>query len=377
MRVLMTRSSAGGYGGAELSAHDNAYCFNKLGHEVIFLSSLKRLRKKVEAAGIETHWVLWPNKHEGPIRILRYLWTTPIFWLQCLYYVFRFKPDVINAHSREDWIAFTLTKWIHRKPVIWRDPADLRHFLEHKSRNILGVYNRQLLLRALKKVDHLYTLNDEEKKLILKRAEGNLDSKRISVIESSVLYDFYDLKAKPPVKTDNLVIGTTSLLREQKGIQYLISAYRDLKKDYPNIELWIVGDGPFMKPLKKLAENLSDVKFWGFQSDISPFLARFDIYVQPAEFEGWGRNVKEAMYFTKPIVGSNVGGIARQITDEENGLLFKPKDEKQLSDQIRLLIDSSELAKSLAEAGREKALADGDYLDVVKDKVLPIYERVV
>ena len=377
MRILVTRNSAGGYGGAELSAHDNAYCFEKLGHEVVFVSNLPRLRDKVAESGIKPHRILWPNKHSGIARILYYLLVSPLFWLQCLYYVFRYRPDAINAHSREDWIAFTLTKWLHRKPVIWRDPADLRHYLEVKRRNPFGMYNRWLLMRALRKVDHIYTLNDEEKSVILKRANGNLDKDKITVIPSSVLYDFYDRNAKPPAQSDKLIIGTTSLLREHKGVQYLVAAFKKLEKKHDNIELWIVGDGPYMKPLQRLSTGSKNIRFWGFQSDISPYLARFDIYVQPAVYEGWGRNVKEAMYFAKPVLGSNVGGIARQIEDEKTGLLFEPEHTEELLQKLERLVSDPMLRKTLGTQGQKKAEADGDYLDIVRDHVLPIYERIV
>src|SRR5690606_23904333 len=96
-----------------------------------------------------------------------------------------------------------------------------------------------------------------------------------------------------------------------------------------------------------------------------------------AEFEGWGRNVKEAMYFSLPVVGSDVGGIADQIDDGKTGLLFEPKNVNQLEKQLDKLIKDSKLRTKLGKAAHNKAVADGDYVDLVKNQILPIFKSAL
>jgi len=102
-------------------------------------------------------------------------------------------------------------------------------------------------------------------------------------------------------------------------------------------------------------------------------MTRIDISVQPSEFEGWGRNIKEAMYFGKPVVGSNIGGIALQINDGFNGLLFDAKNVSGLVMQLEKLINNPPLRKKLGNAAKQKALKDGDYKSLAKNKILPLF----
>jgi len=44
----------------------------------------------------------------------------------------------------------------------------------------------------------------------------------------------------------------------------------------------------------------------------------------------------------KPPIGTKVGGIPAQIKDGWNGFLVEPRNEKQLAEKIRYLIDNPE-----------------------------------
>jgi glycosyltransferase involved in cell wall biosynthesis len=54
----------------------------------------------------------------------------------------------------------------------------------------------------------------------------------------------------------------------------------------------------------------------------------------------------------KPIIVSRVGGIARLIEHEENGLLVDPGDSQQIRAALERLIESPELCRRLGAAAR-------------------------
>ena len=71
------------------------------------------------------------------------------------------------------------------------------------------------------------------------------------------------------------------------------------------------------RELKSLAEGLGlkeKIKFLGkvSQEDLMKAYDACDMLVQPSINEGFGLVISEAMCFGKPVVGSNVGGIAEQ-----------------------------------------------------------------
>jgi len=109
--------------------------------------------------------------------------------------------------------------------------------------------------------------------------------------------------------------------------------------------------------------------------DVSEVFNKIDIFVQPAEFEGWGRNIKEAKYFEKAIIASSVGGIKKQITHNQNGLLFNAGDEDALYKNLLTLIDNPEKRTYLSKNARKSALNEGDWIYTVEKEIIPLFEK--
>lgn len=377
MKILVARTSDGTLGGAERAAYDHTRAFARLGHEVVYVSNNRQLLAAARKNSIKAYWSWLPPRSFG---FLTKLVLAPLAWLQYALLALFIRPDVINPQGREEHIGFTLSAWLHRRAVVWKDAGDLVHLIKPDRGNALARLNQWILITAIGRADAIYTLNEDERQSVLAslgRLGNKLDPDRISVIPSNIMFDDYDLKARPPKTTDKLVIGTIIRLDKHKGVQYLLAAANKLAYTVNDLEFWVVGGGPYRAELEKIAKPNVDVTFWGHQDDISPYLNRIDIFVQPAEIEGWGRNVKEAMYFGKPVIGSNTGGIAVQIDDGKTGLLFEPKDSSELSKQILRLVKDNRLRQKLGEAGRAKALAEGDYVTLIKLKIMPLFEEVL
>jgi trehalose synthase len=82
---------------------------------------------------------------------------------------------------------------------------------------------------------------------------------------------------------------------------------------------------------------------------------RCDIVVQKSLVEGFGLTVSEAMWKSKPVVGSAVGGIKDQIVDGETGILVEdPADLESFGAALRRLLDDPALARSMGEASRAR-----------------------
>ena len=80
-------------------------------------------------------------------------------------------------------------------------------------------------------------------------------------------------------------------------------------------------------------------------------LKESSILVVPSRMESIPQVIKEAFYLKVPIIASNVGGIPELITNEENGILIPPDDEKKLIDSINRLFTEKEFANNIAEMG--------------------------
>jgi trehalose synthase len=82
---------------------------------------------------------------------------------------------------------------------------------------------------------------------------------------------------------------------------------------------------------------------------------RCDIIVQKSLVEGFGLTVSEAMWKSKPVVGSAVGGIKDQIVDGETGILVDdPTDLESFGEALRTLLDDPELVRRMGDASHKR-----------------------
>jgi trehalose synthase len=81
------------------------------------------------------------------------------------------------------------------------------------------------------------------------------------------------------------------------------------------------------------------------------------IVVQKSLAEGFGLTVAEAMWKSRPVIGTAVGGIVDQIVPGQTGLLVDdPHDLDAFAECVRMLIDDAPRATEMGERGRARAI---------------------
>jgi glycosyltransferase involved in cell wall biosynthesis len=92
----------------------------------------------------------------------------------------------------------------------------------------------------------------------------------------------------------------------------LLQALALTRARHPDVQLWIVGDGPLQAHLRTLTDALElngSVTFFGEQTDVSPFLLAADLFVNSSVTEGLPVSLLEAMSVGLPAVVTDVGGM--------------------------------------------------------------------
>lgn len=83
------------------------------------------------------------------------------------------------------------------------------------------------------------------------------------------------------------------------------------------------------------------------------------VVVQKSLVEGFGLTVTEAMWKSRPVLASAVGGIQDQILDGKDGLLVPdPRDLPGFAQKLLLLLGDPSLAAALGDHGRERVRDD-------------------
>jgi len=152
---------------------------------------------------------------------------------------------------------------------------------------------------------------------------------------------------------DKFIIGYIGRISEEKEIENLLIALRDLKNEIKNLFCLIVGDdfkngGEKIKLIKKIKElNLEEyVKFFEWQKNPENYYISLDLFVHPREktFEPLGRNVIEAMGYGTPICVSEK--FSWLIEDKKNGFIF---NKNSLSKKILEIYKEKEYLKIISE----------------------------
>ena len=152
------------------------------------------------------------------------------------------------------------------------------------------------------------------------------------------------------------VVGSVGRLVEVKRYDLLLRAFAAVQKKHSDACLLLVGDGVERQNLERLAAELrlqDKVIFAGYQSQPERFFSAMDVFAMSSRHEGLPLALLEAWAAGLPVVAPAVGGIAKTVTDGQNGLLFPKEDEAALAAGLERLLTDREGAGRLAAAGQE------------------------
>lgn len=152
------------------------------------------------------------------------------------------------------------------------------------------------------------------------------------------------------------VLITVGRLVPLKGQHQLIRAVAKLVEQFPELRLYIVGDGELAKALTQLAENKrvsGHIEFTGAVENVTDYLARSDVYVSGSLSEGMPVSVLEAMACRLPVVASDIPGNLSVVTSGETGILYELENIDDLVEKIVKVATNPELANGLAQRARK------------------------
>lgn len=184
-----------------------------------------------------------------------------------------------------------------------------------------------------------------------------------------------DVRAELGVGADTPLILSVGRLHRQKAHDVLIHAATHWSRRSPQPITLIAGDGPQHRELSELiATTLAPVRLLGRRSDVADLLRAADVVVLASRWEARPLVVQEAMALGRPVVATDVGGVAELVGD---GALLVPAGEvAELADAVARLLDEPAARAELA--GRAVAQAGGwpDESDTARACVA-VYRRLL
>ena len=265
----------------------------------------------------------------------------------------------------------------HPLPIDRKSDLPYIEGIESKIRRIL-FYPMVMQHLASWGMDRIITVSEN--------AAGEIrNSFKVPYSKMRVVYNGIDTEAFSCRNGDsrerNRIIVVSNTADRKKGVLYLLRAVRRLREEM-DVKLTIVDRG---RPDNEYTPGLVDklglngsVEFTGKVStgEMVDHYARAEVAVVPSLYEGFGLPAAEAMSCGVPVVSTTAGALPEVVGHDGCGILVPPRDHDALAMGIRRLLESEEMRRNMAQAGRKRVEQMFSWRQAA-EKTLDVYQEVM
>ena len=166
------------------------------------------------------------------------------------------------------------------------------------------------------------------------------------------------------IEKDEYILFLGRLVPE-KGVKYLISAYKELDTDKKLVIAGGVSDtSEYLDELESIAGDDPRIIFTGFVQGkkLEELYSNAYIYVLPSDLEGMPLSLLEAMSYGNCCLTSDIDECSDVLC--EYGVTFKKGDVEDLKEKLQMLCDGSQIVDSYKEKAAEYICSKYDWEDI-------------
>lgn len=330
-----------------------AYSLNPEKYRLVFIlmhSKETGFEVNLKKSGFEVHRLNYQSKKDIPSCVLqmRKLFAT-------------LKPEIVHTHLFEAGIAGMTAARICRIPVRIHTRHDA--MIHHDFHPSAVKYDK--LINRL--ATHVIAISANVKE-ILENLE-NVPAKKITVIPHGFELQQYAtcdesrvevIKQKYNLSDANHpIVGCVSRFIKWKGIQFTITAFKNLLHKYPNAVLVLANaQGPYENELMEQLQQLPDTAYRRiiFEPDVTALYHTMDIFIHvpvDSRSEAYGQVYIEALAAGVPSVFTNSGIVSECMIDHKHALLVPYCDSNAIEKASEQLLNDIQLRDTLKSEGKE------------------------
>ena len=255
------------------------------------------------------------------------------------------KPDILHTHTfKAGYIGRIKTKEINKaagKRVKLVHTFHGHLFDDPEFSGLKSLIITSFERRFAKSTDAIVTVGAQVGKELLERKIGQ--PKQFTNIPPGV-----DPLKIPKAKVRAKV--TIGWIARVTGVKNPLRAL-EIAKLFPDAKFLIAGGGDMLDHVKAQAPLNTKVLGW---TDASKLFAASDIILSTSENEGMPIALIEAQLAGKPVVATNVGGVAEVVLNDKTGFVTR-KNTEDLAKALEKLIKSKALCTAQGKAAKAHA----------------------
>lgn len=205
---------------------------------------------------------------------------------------------------------------------------------------------------ALKKAKVLFFENEENRAVFLREKIATLD-KTCVLNGAGVNLDRYAYTPYPENSTIRFLF--MGRIMQEKGIDELLYSAVKIKKEYPDVQFDLLGnmEEDYQKVIQRAVDN-GVINYYGYQSDVRPFIEKCHCFVLPSYHEGMANTLLESAAMGRPLITSDIHGCKEAVVEGENGYLVEKGNAEELYKKMRQFIELDvEEKKTMGVASRK------------------------
>ncbi|MFQ5855268.1 MAG: glycosyltransferase family 4 protein [Anaerolineae bacterium] len=287
--------------------------------------------------------VRWP--YIAPDRLdLASLLQSPIQALKLSHLIDGMQPDWIHLLWTHH-VPVLLIPWLKKARVAYTAHDPVLHSGE------AGMLRSWVQRKLIGVADVCFVHGEDNKKKLV--AEYSVDPDRVYSIPHGEFMFWQDV---PNVNQENLILFF-GRIRKYKGLDVLLDAFQEVSPHIPDFRLVICGEGDLgdLGPRIRTMTNVDVVKRFIDHSEIPSLFLRSRFLVLPYLDGTQSGVVPMAFALGRTCVVSAVGAIPEVVHHDENGLLVRPGDPRELANAIIRLARDDKLRHRLEEGALRSA----------------------
>lgn len=180
-----------------------------------------------------------------------------------------------------------------------------------------------------KRVKIIFFENEENKNVFV---ENNIVIENKCCVLNGAGVNILDFSYEEYPKDESIIhflfIGR---IMKEKGVEELFCAVEKLYEESNHIVLDVLGN--YEDNYREVIDSLTKrgiVNYYGYQSDVRPFIKQCHCFVLPSYHEGMANTNLESAAMGRPVITSDIPGCREAIVDNTSGYLCKKKDTNDL-----------------------------------------------